>query len=211
MSVSVITPWLNASELCPMYERGVKGAEVIVVDNGSTGDHPLKVAAMVERLGQAQGCAIYVRNETNNLFAKANNQGLEQATGEIVVFLNNDVECRPGFLEAVERDVQPGALYGPSKLNRHGVDYIEGWCIVARREVWEDLCGWDADYYQGLYWEDNDLCWRAMQKGYALIETRWPVWHYNNYTSNRVPGAKDSAAANEARFRARIRQERIAR
>jgi O-antigen biosynthesis protein len=201
VTISIITPWLNNSQLCQMYAKGVTGAEVIVVDNASTGDHPLKIAAMVQRLG-----GVYIRNETNNLFAKANNQGLEQATGEIVVFLNNDVECRPGFLAQVEKDVRPGALYGPSKLNRHGVDYLEGWCIAAKHDVWLDLGGWDDTYYQGLYWEDNDLCWRAMQKGYQLVETRWPVWHYNNYTTNQTPGAMAHAAANEARFLERISQ-----
>ena len=200
MKVSIVTPWLNHSELCPVYERSVKGAQVIVVDNGSIESHKWAILAMVKHLG-----GVYIRNEENRLFAAANNQGLEQATGEIVLFMNNDVECRPGFLDKVAADVKPGGLYGPSLLAKHGLAYLEGWCIAAYREVWLSLKGWDAEYYSGLYWEDNDLCWRAAQMGYTLNEVAWPVYHYNNYTSGNMPGAMDKSAENEAKFLERVR------
>jgi GT2 family glycosyltransferase len=203
MKISIITPWLDASELCHMYERGTKGAEVIVIDNGSMESHRWALIAMVKRLG-----GVYIRNDHNALFSAANNQGLQRATGEIVLFINNDVECRNGFLAQVERDVQPGALYGPSKLNRHGVDYLEGWCIGAKRNVWDSLSGWDDQYYTGLYYEDNDLCLRALQRGYQLQQVTWPVWHHNNYTSNRIPGAKAHAGENERKFLERVQSWR---
>jgi len=196
--ISIVTPWLNHSELCPVYQRNLKGAQVIVVDNGSIKSHEWAIRSMVKHLG-----GVYIRNEDNRLFAAANNQGLEAATGEIVLFLNNDVDCRPGFLDKVAADVKPGGLYGPSLLDKHGLAYLEGWCIAAYLDVWLSLNGWDDSYYQGLYWEDNDLCWRAVQMGYTLNEVDWPVWHYNNYTSNGVPGAKDRSAENEAKFLAR--------
>jgi GT2 family glycosyltransferase len=193
--ISIVTPWLNASELCPMYARGLAGAELVIVDNGSEAEHAERIRAMVERTN-----GIYLRNEENRLFAEANNQGLAAATGDIIVFLNNDVECRAGFLEQVERDTEGGALYGPSKLEKFGHPYLEGWCIAAQRSVWEALRGWDAEYFTGLYWEDNDLCYRATKAGFLLIQRPWPVWHFNNYTSNRTPGAKDNSAGNMARF-----------
>lgn len=203
--ISVITPWLNHSELCPIYKRQLASAQVIVVDNGSIESHKWAIQAMVKQLD-----GIYIRNEENCLFATANNQGLQAATGDIVLFLNNDVECRPGFLDKVAADVQPDGLYGPSKLKKHGLDYIEGWCIAAYREVWQSLNGWDDDYYSGLYWEDNDLCWRAVQRGYTMNERSWPVWHYNNYTSNGVVGAMDRSAENEAKFLERVRNAKAA-
>lgn len=183
-----------------MYAKGVAGAQVIVIDNGSAPEHAVKIRAMVAGLD-----GIYLRNEHNALFAEANNQGLAHATGEIVVFLNNDVECRAGFLEQVERDVEAEALYGPSKLEKFGFPYLEGWCIAAPRAVWATLGGWDTQYFKGLYWEDNDLCFRALQKGYTLNQRPWPVWHFNNYTSNLVPGAKDHSAENMQKFLERAR------
>ena len=85
--------------------------EVVVVDNGSTDatqytlnavhKFPLKV----------------IHNERNVSFSAGNNQGVEIAAGEFVLFLNNDVEpINPGWLgsmvDALETDeiVAAGAL-----------------------------------------------------------------------------------------------------
>lgn len=203
-SVSIITPWLNASELITTYERSVEGAQVIIVDNGSTSEHAKQIELMVKRLG-----GVYIHNETNLGFSTANNQGLAAATGEVIVFMNNDVECQRGFVEMVKRDVQPGALYGPSLLTKHGYDYIEGWCIAGRRTTWDLLHGWEEDYYEGLYWEDNDLCWRAHKAGIRLIRTTWPVEHNGNHTAKMTPGAFEHASENEQRFLKRIREEPV--
>jgi GT2 family glycosyltransferase len=197
--ISIVTPFLNHSELCPVFEASTRGAQVIVVDNGSEPKHAALIEQMVRRLGGE-----YIRNETNRGYSAANNQGLAVATGDVVVFLNNDVECRPGWLDQVARDVRPGMLCGPSLLTKHGWRYIEGYCIAARREVWDALGGWEEDYYQGLYWEDNDLCARAVHAGYRLEQTRWPVWHFNNYTSKGIPGADAHSKDNERKFLERV-------
>lgn len=200
MTVSIITPWLNASELIAQYEQSTAGAEIVIIDNGSDWIHANRLYQMSRRVnGQ------YIRNNHNAQFSAANNQGLARASGDIIVFMNNDVECKPGFVAQVERDVTDvGALYGPSLLTKHGWQYIEGWCIAARREMWNTL-DWDDQYYSGLYWEDNDLCARAVNRGHKLIKTFWPVWHYNNYTSSKIPGAYDKSAENERKFLERVR------
>ena len=197
--ISIVTPWLDHSELCKMYERGVKGAQVIIIDNGSD----LLQAELIEHMvGRLNG--IYIRNETNRLFAPANNQGLQAATGEIVLFLNNDVELRPGFLAQVERDVKPGGLYGPSMGNRHRQNYIEGWCIAATRDTWDKLGGWPDDL-PGMYWEDNILCLKAERLGITLNKTNWYCWHHNAYTTRTMwTEAVAHSAANEAKFIERI-------
>lgn len=183
-----------------MYERGLCGAQVVIVDNGSEPKH----AALIEQMARRMG-GEYIRNETNAGFSEANNQGLAHAAGRIVVFMNNDVECSPGFLDRVTNDVKPGALYGPSLLAKHGWDYLEGWCIAGMRDDWLRIGGWDDQYYQGLYWEDNDLCFRAQYAGLRLVKTIWPVWHFNNYTSDKLPGAKMYSGENERRFIERIK------
>lgn len=199
-TISIVTPWLNASELIPVYEATTRGAQIIIVDNGSDPHHAEHIKALCERAG-----GVYLRNDTNTGFSHANNQGLAVASGEIVVFLNNDVSARSAWLERVEEDVQPGALYGPSLLEKHGYRYIEGWCIAARRAVWDALGGWDEDYYTGLYWEDNDLCFRAMMHSFGLRQVAWPLWHHSNYTSSRIDGAYAHSAENERRFLERVR------
>lgn len=198
--ISIVTPWLNASELLGVYESATWGAQVVIVDNGSDWQHAAKLEDFCERTD-----GVYIRNQQNMGFSHANNQGLQAATGEIVMFMNNDVQARGAWLERVKEEVRPNALYGPSLLHKHGYDYIEGWCIAGLRETWDRLSGWDQDYYAGLYWEDNDLCFRAHKLGIQLVKTTWAVWHYNNYTSARTPGAYDHSAENERRFLERIR------
>jgi GT2 family glycosyltransferase len=203
-TVSIVTPWLDHSELCNVYEQSVQGAQAIVIDNGSDLLHAERIEAMVDRLK-----GIYIRNEENLGFAAANNQGLKVATGDIVAFMNNDVECRRGFIQQMINDVQPGGLYAPSLLSKHGFQYLEGWLIAGRREVWDQLAGWDADYYTGLYWEDNDLCYRAAKMGISLIWIAWPVWHFNNYTTRgMLAEATAHSAENEAKFLRRVREWR---
>jgi hypothetical protein len=130
---------------------------------------------------------------------------LQVATGDVVLFLNNDVELRAGFLAQVERDVKPGGLYGPSMGNRYGHDYLEGYCIAATRNTWDKLGGWPDDL-PGMYWEDNILCLKAERMGITFNKTNWPCWHANAYTSLKTPGALDHSAANEAEFLRRLRE-----
>src|SRR5271154_1035712 len=65
---------------------------VILVDNGSTDDTRARIAA-----DWPQVHLEYF--EENHGFAEACNRGVAAGTGEIVVLLNNDVDCRPDFLE----------------------------------------------------------------------------------------------------------------
>jgi GT2 family glycosyltransferase len=194
MGVSIITPWLNHSELCKMYANHKEGAEVIIIDNGSEWNHSRHIGVMVHGLKGK-----YIYNKENRLFAPANNQGLQVATGEIVLFLNNDVELRQDFLAQVKRDVKAGGLYGPSMLNLQGQNYIEGWCIAATRDTWDKLDGWPEDM-PGMYCEDAVLCLKAERMGITLNKTTWSAWHYSNYTSRQTPGAYDHYQANLAYF-----------
>ena len=205
MKISIITPWHNCPELIPTYERSVRGAEVIVVDNGSDDTVAKKLIEMAERLDGR-----IWRNATNARYAAANNQGMMVATGDILMFLNNDIEAPPGWLKQVANDVKDGALYGPRKMERmiagQMLPYLEGFCIAATRDTWERLGGWDAKAFEGMYWEDNDVCFRAQQMGIELIETNWPLWHFGNYTSQHTAGAYDSSVTNYETFARRVRE-----
>jgi GT2 family glycosyltransferase len=203
MSISVVTPWHNHSELIYAYVESVQGAQVVIVDNGSdTGTR----SALVE-LATLAGMFL-IRNQENKWFAAACNQGLAHATGDIIVMLNNDIIAEPGWLAAVERDVKGDGLYGPETHVKiiHGrpLLYVDGWCVAARREVWQRLGGFDAVTFAKPYWEDVDLSWRAVQKGYTLHQRRWKVRHLGNTTSRTVAGAYDASDANRAAFEAKV-------
>jgi N-acetylglucosaminyl-diphospho-decaprenol L-rhamnosyltransferase len=71
--------------------------EVICVDNASS-----------DRLDEALADRdiVYVRNDENVGYARACNQGAEIATGELILFMNPDVELAPGAIEAFSNAVR---------------------------------------------------------------------------------------------------------
>jgi cephalosporin hydroxylase len=212
--ISIVTPFLNGLDLLPDYEKATIGAELIIVDNGSEA----ATAEALQTLPPERGRVI--RNASNLGFAAANNQGYAQAKGDIIVFLNSDIAAPDSsWLSLVADDVQEGSLYGPSLgvqlvAGRH-IPYLEGWCVAATRATWgricvwdEDLHGpWDSDAFDGPYWEDNDLCFRAIQQGIALVQTQWPIQHKGGRTAGALVKHAKSFEANRATFAKRVLAE----
>jgi len=64
-----------------------RDVEVVVVDNGSTDGS----ADLAERLEMPFPVKV-IRNEDNRSFSEANGQGVAVATGDLICFLNNDVD-----------------------------------------------------------------------------------------------------------------------
>lgn len=101
--------------------------EVILVDNASTDATP-------ELLSQLEGDVRVIVNPQNLGFAKACNQGAAMARGRYVLFLNNDTEPQPGWLEplikTLDGDPAVGAvgarlLYPDGSLQHAGVTVTE--------------------------------------------------------------------------------------
>jgi N-acetylglucosaminyl-diphospho-decaprenol L-rhamnosyltransferase len=72
---------------------------VIVVDNGSTDDTR-------ERLAREWSHVHVEHSDDNQSFPRACNRGAACGTGDIVVLLNNDVDCRPDYLERLTAPLQ---------------------------------------------------------------------------------------------------------
>jgi GT2 family glycosyltransferase/2-polyprenyl-3-methyl-5-hydroxy-6-metoxy-1,4-benzoquinol methylase len=97
----------------------VAATEVIVVDNASTDE----TAALLAR---APLPVRVVRNAENLGFARACNQGAREATGELLVFLNNDTEPEPGWLDALrEAAGDPGVGIVGARLLYPGTRRIQ--------------------------------------------------------------------------------------
>jgi GT2 family glycosyltransferase/Flp pilus assembly protein TadD len=115
--VSIIIPVFNKSE----YTRKCLDAlsrttqaelyELVIIDNGSTDD-------TCEILKKLPGNARVISNKKNQGFARACNQGALAAAGEYILFLNNDTEPKPGWLEPLIRvlDTKQSAAATGSKL-----------------------------------------------------------------------------------------------
>jgi GT2 family glycosyltransferase len=78
---------------------------LIVCDNGSTDGAGERVAADWQ-------AATHLRMETNRGFAEACNATIAAGNGDVVVLLNNDVDCRPDFLERVVAPLEADPAVG---------------------------------------------------------------------------------------------------
>jgi GT2 family glycosyltransferase len=85
--------------------------EIVVVDDASTDDTP---ALLTRQPGQVRS----VRRDRTGGFAIACNDGAAAARGELLVFLNNDTEPHPGWLDAMvdHADAHPEAAVVGAKL-----------------------------------------------------------------------------------------------
>lgn len=103
-SVSVIVPTLEGGERLrgslDSLASQTADHEVIVVDNGSVGD-------AVARVCDGRPGVDVVRLERNAGFSHAVNVASRRATGEVLVVVNDDCRCDPGFVESIAGAVDP--------------------------------------------------------------------------------------------------------
>lgn len=110
---------LNMTQAClsslEQHSR-YQNLEIIIVDNASGDGSP----AYLSEWAAGKDNRKLILNEDNRGFAAANNQGLEVATGNFLVLLNNDTYVTPGWLRTlirhIERDQTIG-LIGPVTNN----------------------------------------------------------------------------------------------
>ena len=174
--------------------------EVIVVDDCSTDNSP----QIVERFG-----ARYVRTPHKMGPGGARNLGVEQARGEIVVFVDADVVVPSGALrriaEQFEQDADLAALFGSydespawndffsqyKNLMHHYVHQISNeravtfWagCGAMRREVFLQFGGFKAEKYPNPSIEDIELGYRLSGAGMKiLLDKQLQVKHLKKWT-----------------------------
>lgn len=212
-SITVVIPAWNEWDLtraCLESLRPTLGVrdEVVVVDNGSTD-------------GTAAGLRHYswarvVSHERNLGFAAGCNSGAAVASGDVVVFLNNDTLLPSRWLDpllAPFADPGVGATgprsnfvsgpqlvepvdYDPTRmpeLNRFArswrdvhrgrtteVTRLVGFCLAVRRDLLEELGGFDERFGLGGH-EDDDLCLRISAAGRRLLIADASFVHHHGH------------------------------
>jgi GT2 family glycosyltransferase len=202
-AITIVTPWLGHPELADDYVAAVEpelgsADRVIVVDNGGTPDLPFETLDAQGNLG----------------FSAGSNLGLEHATTDAVLFLNNDVSAaQPGWLDTIRRALAPGVLVGPlrdsahANVDGHRLPYIDGWCLAGMRADLDVLGGFPL-IEEPAYYSDNLLCLEARAAGMTLRDVRVPLVHKESYTSKprENPGVHRVTLANRDVYVRRVRE-----
>ena len=83
-------------------------------------------------------------------------------------------------------------------------DYVSGFCMLFKREVWEEVGGFSEEYVGGCY-EDQDFCMMARQAGWEVaIEGSVYIHHFWKATRSHDPKADSNVLENRNRFLAKF-------
>ncbi len=203
MAFSIIIPNWNGEKLLKKNLPAVfqsKAKEVIVVDNGSKDGSVALLKILQKQYSQLK----VIFNQKNLGFAKAVNQGVKVAKGEIVVLLNNDVVPEADFLKPLVKDFQDKEVFavslnepqwswakgkwvkgfiehqvGPKTKKTHLSFWASGGSAAFRKSIWLKLGGLD-EIFAPFYWEDIDLSYRAWKRGFKILWEPQSVVHHQH-------------------------------
>lgn len=140
-SVSVVVVSFNTCQQLRNCLNAIEPIhEVIVVDNGSSDGSPDMVKTQFPHVR-------LIGNAVNRGFGAANNQGIDAASGEFVLFLNSDCYAQPGAISLLAntmRDelasVAGGRLLNPNgTLQQSAARMLQIWHVVAEQTGLEKL------------------------------------------------------------------------
>ena len=173
-----------------VFKANYKNFEVIVVDNNSTDDS-------VNFITKYYPSIILLKLNKNKGFAEPNNIAAKIATGEYLLFLNNDTIVTPDFISEmipiIEKDdkiaICQSLLLKPDKSIDSSGDFIDhlgvvynsttkindvrkissarGASMLIRKKIFGILEGFDEKFF--VSFEDVDLGWRTWMIGYKVI------------------------------------------
>jgi len=157
--VSVVIPVYNQFDYTMRCLASINGTdtgvtfEIIVMDDGSTDQ-------TAEVLSDLPGIT-YIRNEENLGFLRNCNKGSAASRGRYVLFLNNDTEVTPGWLDELVltfENIPEAGLVGSQLIN------VDGSMQEAGGIVWRDGSAWnygrngDVQRPEYSYLRDVDYC-----------------------------------------------------
>jgi GT2 family glycosyltransferase len=222
---SVVIVSYNTAALladCLASLEGQQGliCEVVVVDNASADD---SVALVEQRFPAVR----LIAGAENIGFGRANNLAAAHCSGEFLFLLNPDTRIAPGCIQALldymEAHPEIG-MAGAATFNDDGspqptvqstypchhyakdafaalpgdIAWLLGSGLVVRRQAWEQVRGFDPDYF--LYGEDVDLGLRIRKAG-------WPLGYAAEARITHIGGQSERKTDPAAVFEKKMRGE----
>lgn len=230
--VSAVVPFRDEPELLASFYRsfvespGHDDFELLLTDNDSCLP---ETEAVVARLCEDPRVRVIASPGPFN-WARINNVAAAQAKGDVLLFLNNDVEARSeGWLAHLLAEAQrpevgaAGArLVFPDGRLQHGglalgvfeaaghlqeglpgslpgylgwvsvirdTSAVTGACLMTRREVFEELEGFDTSF--PIAFNDVDYCLRARERGLLVVYTPLAVLvHHESASTGHTDGTE---------------------
>jgi len=210
MKLSIVIPvfnkWNFTKSCLTDLAQLPKDHQIIIIDNASTDGTSIEIDKLIKELAvkYPDGCEIgYVVNDTNVFHSKACNQGAKLATGERILFLNNDIRVRANHSTWTQTIIDAcdstNGLVGPTMglLDKNlnfvkesseqltGNSYLGGWCIAARKDIWEKVGYWNEEF--PFYFNDTDLSFRARKKQIPITVVKLTdVAHFGKVSAQQI-------------------------
>jgi len=191
--VSIVVPTYRdgvflIEALASVEQARPANTELVVVNDGSPDPETRRI------VGALAGRGYSVIERENGGLSAARNTGIEASRGRYVLPLDADNRLRRGFVEAavarLDADPSIGVVYGDRELfgaargrvdvpdfdfaRQLGGNQIDA-CAVFRRELWDDLGGYDTAMF-GL--EDWEFWIHAADRGWSFSHLREVAFDY---------------------------------
>jgi glycosyltransferase involved in cell wall biosynthesis len=211
--VSVVLCTLNGEKKLPKVVHSIYSAacrslsadvELIIVNNGST-DKSLDVA---HSLANDAPITVQVLSEMAKGLSRARNHGIKASRGEIIVFIDDDCEWAPNYLEVLLQNYSDDtrtAIHGgrvelgdPGDLpltiktegrrevydgSRHPGGFVHGCNFVVPRAVFEKIGLFDENFGVGALFrggDDAEFVYRAFKAGVLILYIPdLVIYHYH--------------------------------
>lgn len=194
--VSIIIPNHNGEKLLERNLPHVLNAqknkenniiEIIVVDDASPDG---SVNLLKKKFPEVK----VIKHKINRGFSSSVNTGARTSTGDLLVLLNTDVIPEKDFLASVLPLFKDDGVFaisfsekgyswakgkfengfvehglGTKTKKVHDTFWVSGGSGIFRRDYWMTLGGMDEKLFSPFYWEDLDLGYRALKRGYKLL------------------------------------------
>lgn len=194
--VSIIIPNYNGEKLLEKNLPAVLKAkeykannilEIIVVDDASPDG---SVDLLKKKFPEVK----VIKHKINRGFSSSVNTGARTSTGDLLVLLNSDVIPEKDFLVSTLSLFKDDSVFaisfseknyswakgefkngfvehglGTKTKKVHDTFWVSGGSGIFRRDYWMTLGGMDEKLFSPFYWEDLDLGYRALKRGYKLL------------------------------------------